>query len=146
MSRFQNCLPASLILSVVSLSLVGCGGAADVPDLVPATGTVTLDGSPLADAAVTFELQGSDDSLKKTSWGTTDASGKYEMMFGNNSGVRPGKHKVTISKMSNAGSGEEGSGGPPPEETIPAKYNTSTELSADVTSDGGPYNFDLKSK
>ena len=50
--------------------------------------------------------------------------------------AKPGKHTVTITTAT-----EEA-----PEETLPAKYNTQTELSADVRDDSNTINFELSSQ
>ncbi|MCA8988065.1 MAG: carboxypeptidase regulatory-like domain-containing protein [Planctomycetaceae bacterium] len=132
------------ILTVILLASLGCGGgASDVPELTPATGTVTLDGAPLADASITFELQDAGEG-KKSSWGKTDASGKYEMQFGAHKGVRPGKHKVSISKITGDSEDPEKRGDI--KESIPDRYNSSTTLTVDVTDGGGPYDLQLQSK
>src|SRR6476620_11746826 len=80
--------------AVFILSLVGCRGE-NVPGLGRVTGTVTLDGKPVADASVMFEgaKPGEPPSLAKT-----DASGVYELYYSRgHKGATIGEHAVYIS-------------------------------------------------
>lgn len=80
-------------LALVALLIAGCGGGADV-ELAPVEGTVTVGGSPAEGVEVEFQPTAEEAS---PSYGTTDAAGKYEMMFSEaNDGVQPGEHNVTI--------------------------------------------------
>jgi hypothetical protein len=81
----------------VVIGLVGgCGG----PASVPAGGTVTLDGQPVAGAAVMF-LPESEGGLPAGA--ETDAAGHFSAAVPNEAGVRPGRYKVTVSKIEPAG-------------------------------------------
>ena len=75
--------------------LVGCGSGESRYKLVPVTGTVTLNGKPVADAVVSFAPQ---EGNERTTPGvdSTGPSGNYKLMFKGRSGVAPGKYKVTI--------------------------------------------------
>lgn len=83
---------------ILSLTAAGCGNAqkSAVP-LVPASGTVTIDGSPLAEAVVQFiplgETRGQGGSA------LTDATGTYKALtpFGE-AGLPAGEYRVVISK------------------------------------------------
>jgi len=91
----------ALILAVL-IGVSGCGMAGGGGKLVPVTGTVTIDGKPLAGASVTFMGLGATPGLGGV--GTTDDFGKFEMShFRAGKGVDPGEYKVIISKrvMSN---------------------------------------------
>ncbi|MBA2113117.1 carboxypeptidase regulatory-like domain-containing protein [Bremerella alba] len=130
---------ATAMVAITLIGLVGCGSGSDV---VPVSGTVTLDGDPLADALVSFYPQ---EEGKRFSTGTTDASGHYELVYTNDqNGAAIGKHIVKITTAT-----VQGEGGParPPKEKLPAKYNDQSELTVDVTSSSaGNTNFDLQSK
>ncbi len=133
-------------LFIVSLSVIaGCSHTAtDLPDLGQVTGVITLDDQPLEGATVTFVPEDG-----RPSKATTDASGKYELLYiDDTKGAFIGKHKVTVSKMVDKAvesgkklSPEEIQSGNK-EESIIAKYNTSTTLAADVKA--GPNTFDFK--
>lgn len=86
----------------------GCGSGSAPPflkDLVPATGRVTVNGSPIAGASVTFSP---DISVTggRHAMAVTDADGNYEMMTlvpgvsqSKCKGVLPGEYVVSISRI-----------------------------------------------
>lgn len=73
-----------------ALLLAGCGGSGR-PDVVPAGGTVTYEGEPLANASVTFTPASGPPAV-----GTTDAQGKFTLRSGTQDGAVPGTHKVSV--------------------------------------------------
>ena len=87
--------PSVVVLAL--MSAVGCSGSKDPnrPKTFPVSGVVTLGGTPVDGATVTFQLA----DHKGSSVGTTDASGKYQLStFGGNDGARPGDYKISIVK------------------------------------------------
>jgi hypothetical protein len=154
---------SALLLGVVAALSCGCGQTG--PDygslgLCSVQGTVTLDGTPLEKALVLFEAADA-----TFSYGLTDGSGHYELMFNSRQpGAMKGSKVVRIWSSrgipgaSEAGSGEEGedpddaTGGteggaakPAGQERIPAKYNRQSELTATVEKESETFNFDLRS-
>ena len=147
------------LLSICVVLAAGCSGS-DRPATVPVSGTVTLNGQPVADAQVSFMTDGA----PRAAFGTTDAEGKFRLTtFEENDGAMVGKHTVTISNaaavggegmspedpsaaygeaMQAAASGTPASGG---EGGIPVKYaNPKTSgLEREVTQ-GGPNEFDFE--
>ncbi|MBI1312314.1 carboxypeptidase regulatory-like domain-containing protein [bacterium] len=130
------------------LLLTGCGG--QKPDygslnLVDVSGTVTLDGEPLAGAAVLFESK--DQSF---SYAETDSSGHYLLQFNSEiSGVMPGPKTVRIRSTGLAfedGSEEpsESDEGDGPER-VPARYNSASELTVTVSESERRFDFELTS-
>jgi hypothetical protein len=108
-----------------------------MPDLAPVTGTVTMDGQPLAKASIAFVSQ----SGGQVSFAGTDGAGKYELRYsGRYKGAMIGENTVQISTAS------ENPVGPEWKDPIPAKYNKKTELKADVKQGTNTFDFDLKSK
>ena len=88
------------LLAVLSAFIAGCGGP-KVPTykLVPVTGTVKLDGTPLADADVQFHYNGDKAPPQYVgSTGKTDPNGKYELLTNAQKGCVEGKFKVVVSK------------------------------------------------
>lgn len=75
------------------LLLVGCGGVDS--DLVQATGTVTVDGKPAAGASVVYFPEAVTDATTVAAGGA-DQDGKYTLTSDLESGVAPGKYKVTV--------------------------------------------------
>lgn len=117
----------------------GCGGgSSDMPELGTVTGTVTMDGQPLANVTVTFKPDSGSISV-----GRTDEQGHYKLGYNETEkGAKVGKHTVRITTPSD----EPGPGGDAPKDPIPAKYNEQSELSADVKAGSNEFNFDLTSK
>jgi hypothetical protein len=117
----------------------GCGRPSHLPELGDVSGTVTLDGRPIARATVSFEPgQG------RTSLGTTDAQGRYTLEFaGGYKGAVLGQHTVRI------GTGQ----GSLPDahgkfvaESVPAAYNMHSTFAADVKPGQNTFTFDLSSQ
>lgn len=115
----------------------GCGGPANVASV---TGTVTLDGQPLADATVTFVPVEASGTLSR---GTTDAVGRYQLVYDSSyNGAAIGEYTVSISTFS---SGLPDADPPQPKipEKVPAKYNLNSELKAAVTGGRNELDFAL---
>lgn len=133
-----------LACALLPLTLAGCGqGGAPEPELVPVSGTVTLDGQPLADASVMFG---------SVARGATDASGRYELSRGDKKGAPVGEHQVIIDKWV-LPDGSLYTGDVSPHEVdakqlVPVRYSDpgTSELRATVPEGGGTIDFDLKSR
>jgi hypothetical protein len=85
--------PSLLATLLLALAAVGCGPNYD---LHPVTGQVTLDGSPLENAVVTFRAVSGGSSAS----GTTDASGVYtlhDIRPDAGRGAEPGEYVVSVS-------------------------------------------------
>lgn len=135
---------------LISLCL-GCGRQqSDYSQLklVNATGTVTLDGQPLAGAVITFDAPDG-----QFSFGQTDSGGNYSLQLDSEQrGVTPGEKTIRISttrKILGLNATEGGEDDPSQsksaEEKVPDKYNKNSELKITVSSDKSRYDFDLKS-
>jgi hypothetical protein len=152
-----------LILGITcwgALLLFGCGsGAPAPPKTVPVSGTVYLNGEPLAGAEVRFIREGF------SSFGETGADGRFELV----QGAVPGQNTVSVSKIE-GGSGIEldpesgmdagqleamrmGTEGTPgatsvpelPRQLIPAKYSDpSTSKLTYPVPEGGTTSADLR--
>jgi len=103
------------------------------PELAPVTGRVTLDGKPLENADIVFQPDGS----KPPSSARTNADGRYELAYKRGVvGGMIGSNSVRITVSS------ELVANPP---TIPARYNTESELKKEVKAGHNEINFDLTS-
>ena len=137
------------ILAALAAFAAGCGGGDGYPR-VPVSGTVTLDGQPLATGTITFEPK----QPLPTQAGGKVVAGKFEIP--KEAGPVPGEYAVAIfGGPVDPKAAAEFDGGaisrtdPRYEklrEVVPAKFNSSTTLSAQVRA-GEPnsFQFDLRS-
>ncbi len=131
-------IPLALVISCLMLS--GCGSRG--PKTVPVSGIVTMNGKPLPTGSLMFVPE--DRSLP--SEGVNIADGKFQFR------AKPGKNKVEIRAtrpppgVAPANVGVKMPPGWNWVQYIPVRYNSQTELRAEV-SDGGKneFEFDLKS-
>ncbi len=133
------------LLGLVTLlgTVLGCGGGLE---LAPASGKVTLDGQPLADAAVTFvPVEGG-----PVASGVTDEQGNFSVNTTNKPGAVPGEHHVTVTKQIVTGVNEDGTiapGGIQTEWIVPQQYSKpdTSGLTATV-GEQQEHTFDLPSE
>jgi len=138
----MNCkrfvISSSCLLAIIAFAS-GCGNpSGDQPELAPVTGTVTMNGQPLAGASVRFYP-----SEGRPSAGVTNDQGEYELVYlQGNKGAIIGSHTVRISTQDeeNDPMGEQNT------ETVPARYNRETTLSATVENKSNAIDFTLTSK
>jgi hypothetical protein len=83
--RCRDCYPL-LLLGVGIVSLMGCGS--DAPDTAPVSGIVTYQDKPLAEAYVSFLVEGSPIAVAQT-----NSEGKFTL-----SSVPIGEAKVSVAK------------------------------------------------
>jgi hypothetical protein len=128
---------------VLLASLAGCGGGAtdDLPRQ-PVSGTVSLDGRPLARGYIQFQPLGE----QGVAAGGDVTDGKYGIDLAQ--GPIPGEYKVIISSAGASGPSSAepppppGAPTMPPPDPIPARYNTESTLTAKVEA-GRPNKFDF---
>lgn len=114
------------------------------------SGKVTLDGAPLAKGVISFDP--ADGSPGAVPAGGVIADGSYSIDAA--SGPTPGKYKVSIrTGVASSPLAENAAPGAPPRpkkgeaEPIPKKYNSASELSAEVAASGSTSaNFELTTK
>ena len=88
-------------LLAVPLFFVGCNKSENI-GTIPVTGLVTLDGQPVAGAAVSFSPSS---KTGLAAVGTTDASGRFKLTTKNpDDGAVPGAYAVIVTKSAAAGS------------------------------------------
>lgn len=133
--------------------LAGCGGGGS--QSVPVSGTVTLDGKPIADVRVSFQplaamLEKKGPNSKDSgvgSFATTDKDGRYVLQLSDSDkkGAVVGHHLVRFSDKL-AESNEDAGTTKAPKARFPGRYS-SDPLSFEVKPDGTDQaNFDLNSK
>jgi len=130
LSRCMLKAPHFLLLVALS-AIVGCGQSEY--ELVPVSGLVTLDKSPLEDAQVTFTSIGS--GAGTTSVGHTDSEGRYELstMKEGYHGATVGRHRITVTTVEVPPDADEQTTIPP--EIVPMRYLDGS-FSIEVTDDG----------
>jgi hypothetical protein len=113
-------------LVLVIAGVAGCGGPESL------SGSVTLDGKPLAGAAVVFFPEQSD---AETVVGATDENGRFVITPAAGDSIAYGKYKVIVTKREDLTPAQIDAF-VTPKELLPPKYSdlSKTELSAEVTS------------
>ncbi|MCE9562873.1 MAG: hypothetical protein K8U57_12580 [Planctomycetes bacterium] len=112
-------------------TLIGCQGTG----FYKVVGEASLDGEPIKEGDITFS---SDDPHIAPEAGKI-VNGHYEIM------AKPGMKKVDIRAARLSPTVKNAFGAPLSENIIPARYNTATELTADVqASDKNRFDFVLK--
>lgn len=140
-----------VLIALVGTAIIGCGSSG--PEMAPVTGVVTLDGAPVADAAVMFMPEGGG----RPATGVTDAEGKFALETAEpGDGALIGKHKVTVTgvKVTGMQATEDGlSGVVDPSQIkeewfVPQKYSKpeTSGLTQEVTGDMPPVELKLVSK
>ena len=144
----MKCIALSLTLIVCC----GCGGSGELPDPVPASGTITMDKKPLEGATVIFIPIGLGYGDGAASM--TNVDGTYQLINASHNterGVIPGDYKVIVSLLVTP------DGAPIPSdheeppamlaaiESLPSKFSNpgETTLKATVTRVGGT-DFDFE--
>lgn len=98
--------------------------------MAPVHGRVTLDGQPLPDTSVVFQVSG-----MSPSGGRTDENGNYELIYKRGvKGALIGMNQVTILEDTQKTHGPQ---------RVPARYNEKSKLQREVKSGDNEINFDL---
>jgi len=153
--RFASFMAVLLVATIVA----GCGSGATKVE-----GVVTLDGTPIDKATVTFVPQ---DGKGQPAVGISDPSGNFSLLTNGKPGAQPGAYKVVVTKtevieglapgdpkymeMMKKGVAKSGpmAGGPAgPKTQLPAVYSKaeSTPLTQKVPPENSPLKLELKSK
>jgi len=119
--------------AITVLTILGCSRSHQ-PPLGLVSGTVTLDGVPLANAIVRFTPTGPG----RTSEGISDADGHYRLLYLRAiPGANIDQHTVRITTASEENGGRE---------LLPPRYHSLTELGARVVSGSNDLDFALRSQ
>lgn len=136
-------LSAKTVWIVLAIGWVWASGCrsrpSDQPDLGTVTGVVTMDGAPLAGVLISFAPEAG-----RASQAVTDSEGRYELIYiGKTMGAKVGNHTVHITTPVEDESDPDAR---KVKETIPAKYNKNTTLTAEVKAGKNTVDFKLESK
>ncbi|WP_013628228.1 carboxypeptidase-like regulatory domain-containing protein [Rubinisphaera brasiliensis] len=134
------------LTAAVCLTFSGCSSS-DQPELGQVNGVVTFDGAPLVGAVVTFMP-----TSGRPASGTTDENGSYVLTYiRDTEGTKVGTNKVSISMGEGAENEMELEGDDADQSqlkdrlaAIPEKYNTKTELVAQVEPGENTFDFHLE--
>lgn len=128
-------LAIAVFCGVGPLLVAGCGGGGDRPALGRVHGRVTMDGKPLAQAAVGFQPK----AKGRESTGRTDSNGEFDLTYlGDVKGAGIGENSVRVTTQKT---------NDPRTESVPAKYNKLTTLRFEVKAGtDNVANFDLMSR
>lgn len=142
-----------LISGILTLALVGCGGPkGEQLAVIPAVGTVTLDGAPLADADVMAIPVA--DTPGMGGMARTDSAGSFSLVhMRGEKGLPPGTYQVKVSLRKNPDGSVPPVDDQTPEiesqavETLPPIYSKleNSVLTFSLAADGGPIKLELKS-
>ena len=130
-----------MVWIVAAAALAGCSGS----ERLPVAGRVTLDGEPLPSGSITFASESGDVTVRVN----LEADGSYTAGTHEGRGLPPGRYLVSISPTM-VGSGETPLVGDAVENTqappIPVRYHRAetSGLTADVSGEGGPFDYDLQ--
>ena len=136
---------ARVLLGFALVFGLGCGSG----KFAPVSGTVTMNGKPLAGALVMFSPIAKEGSIDAGygSGGKTNEKGEYTLTsVTGRTGAVVGKHRVSVSLMGQStGTGDEWRPGTLVNQ-IPVRYNGKTELTYEVPAGGtDKADFALKS-
>ena len=127
--------PIAALAVLAGLLATGCGSNSRMPPTFPVSGTVTVDGVPLAEGAISFDPADGVGSV----YGGLIRDGRYAF------DVAAGPKRVSILGMKQLG--EIGPDGKPmASQFLPRKYNTASELTATVEPRAGEFPFELSLK
>jgi hypothetical protein len=126
---------------LITVAMAGCdsGPTGDIVDTVPASGTLTFNGTPLEYYQVAFFPQDNRPAV-----GITDDQGRFTLgTNGENDGAVVGTHGVAVTYVGKPSDNpDEGimefTPPPPPKHKIPGKYNSAetSGLTVEIPSDG----------
>jgi hypothetical protein len=127
---------ARLLLGLVAVFALGCA-----PRFAPVSGTVTLNGKPLAHATVSFQPLGRPGVVDPGpgATGTTNDKGEYTLQTSTGKpGALVGRHRVQILlHQEQVGTGDQRPrGGWPLANKVPKRYNEESTLEIEVPAGG----------
>lgn len=138
-------LAACIMCMAFIVGTVGCGPKSD---LLEVSGAVSLNGEPLKSGSIRFTLMNSEKALSREA---SIKDGQYSV--DQTKGLSPGTYHILISAIDENSpmvTIRDAAGNPvtsAPADLIPAEFNTNSEKTVDVTSNGeNHFVFDIVSK
>jgi hypothetical protein len=97
MRRIHSCGQFCLFASICAVLFAsGCGKKDDIPETVPVSGKVTVDGQPVTSGQVSFTAFDKSQKVGGMCTGKIDSSGGYVIYTGDKEGAPPGRYKVSV--------------------------------------------------
>ncbi|MBI1346484.1 hypothetical protein GC163_09360 [bacterium] len=140
----------TLVAIMLCALTIGCGGKAyDGAKRFPLSGKVTFDGEPVDGGTISFNPATENATDKQRPSGGVITAGEYSIPEGQ--GVNAGTYQVEIRWSRPTGkqfkdTQDTGEMIDETKQVVPAKYNTVTELRAEVGTGSTTFDYDLKSK
>jgi hypothetical protein len=144
-------LPACHLGATAIVLAVACAGCNPSPfKLVPVSGSVSLDGQPLAGGIVNFQpiVAGPGATAGPGSTARIGTDGRYTLAtIRGEAGAVVGKHRVKIYSYNAETAKQDANGGPREREKVPPKYNYKSDVTFDVPVEGtDKADFSLEAK
>ncbi len=140
----RNCL--TFFCVPLMIAAVGCGS--DLPKLYPVSGTVTLNGEPLAAGHVLLYPNGTPSNASQDVPAGMIQDGKYSILTSKRSGASAGSYKVVVKATNYSGGNAPPMGGTavPVRSLIDAKYGSrsQTPLALEVVAEPEAGAYDLE--
>ena len=136
MPQFGRRLATAMLWSAGLAACMGCG-----PPGASVSGQVTLDGAPLDDATISFVPQA--EGQRQAGWATI-AGGQYSIPA--ESGLGTGHFRVEIRALRATGEKTNDPTMIASREVVHARYNSQSELTAEIKPGPNVANFAVKSK
>src|SRR6476620_3867291 len=137
--------PATLAVSILvaaAIVLTGCPNSR--PATYRETGTVTMQGKPVAGAVITFVPTSHEGQAASA---ITDSEGKYALTtWQAGDGARPGEYRVKVSKKEQKIYVEKKTAPPPAKSLVPSKYLDESTSGLSHTVPNGSSTFDIEIK
>ena len=141
MKYLPNFLLKFLIVGPLLIHFAGCGGSGVGSQKVIISGVVTYDGKPIANGELrSYPIEGTKGAVS----GGPIRDGAYVAQ--GKGGVPIGKHRVEIQAFRPAKGHESNPEGGPVDQYLPARFNESSKLTEEITTETEKIDFALSSK
>lgn len=142
--RRDRGIHAAMAVAILIVGLSGCGGE---KTMATVSGTVSLDGNPLENGAISFyPISGGASMAPQSAGAVIDRSGRYRAT------ILPGRFRVEITSSRPVGQQKRYADIPDSpmddilEEVVPPIYNTASTLQHDISLDTKTLDFSLSSQ
>jgi hypothetical protein len=147
--EWESAMVRAILLygSLIALGLVVCGCGPDGPQRAEVSGTVNLDGEPVAEGAINFFPT---EGTKGPEAGTEIRDGKFHI--NRSQGPVVGRHRIVLTKFGDTGQEMQDPTKPPGTmmkvrgNVMPPQFGDNSTLVREVKPSGNKFEFDISSK